>query len=75
MLHTRKTLPPMAWPSVNSMSEQDLKAMYAYIKSLGPKGERAPVALGPDQEPTTPYLSLFPQNLPTAMPAAVSDNN
>lgn len=73
MLKTRKMLPPMAWPSVNSMSEQDLKAMYAYIKSLGPKGERAPVAVAPDQEPMTPYLSLFPQNLPQAA-AGVGSN-
>lgn len=66
MLKTRKAKPPMAWPSVNSMSEQDLKAIYAYVKSLGPKGQQVPLAVGPDQVPGTPYLSLFPQNMPAS---------
>lgn len=48
------------------MSEPDLKAIYAYIKSLGPRGGRMPVAVAPEQEPGTPYLSLFPQNMPEA---------
>ncbi|MDX1638312.1 MAG: hypothetical protein R3281_10110 [Balneolaceae bacterium] len=70
MLKTRKTMPPMAWPSVNHMSETDLKAIYAYITYLGPKGERAPLAVAPGASPATPYLSLFPQNMPQTVPAA-----
>ncbi len=46
------------------MSEEDAKAIYQYIKSLGPKGESVPDALNPDVEPETPYLSLEPLNLP-----------
>jgi len=34
--------PPMAWWVLREMSEQDLKAVHAYVKSLRPAGERAP---------------------------------
>lgn len=66
-LKTRKGLPPMPWMNVNKMSEEDMRAIYAYIRSLGPKGEHMPLAIGPGEIPKTPYLSLFPQNLPTAV--------
>ena len=60
MLRVRKALPPMAWMNANQLAEADTRALYAYIRSLGPAGERMPTALPPEQEPTTPYLSLFP---------------
>lgn len=63
-LKTRKDRPPMPWMNVTQMSEQDARAIYAYIQSLGPKGEHMPLAVAPGVQPTTPYLSLFPQNLP-----------
>ena len=68
-LRTRKAMPPMPWMNVNKMSEPDVRALYQYIKSLGPKGEAMPKPLPPDQEPATPYISLMPQNLPPT-PAA-----
>jgi len=64
LLKTRKALPPMPWMNVNKMSESDARAIYAYIKSLGPKGEKMPIAVAPGVVPQTPYLSLFPQNMP-----------
>lgn len=64
MLKTRKGMPPMPWPSVNGLNEEDSRAMYVYIKSLGPKGEKAPLALAPGVMPQTPYLSMMPQNMP-----------
>lgn len=67
MAHTRSSLPPMAWFSLNNMSDEDLRAIYAYIKSLGPKGELMPPALPPGQEPETPYISLIPQNMPDSL--------
>lgn len=69
MLKTRKGMPPMPWPSVNAFNEEDARALYAYIRSLGPKGERSPLALAPGVEPQTPYLSMMPQNLPLAVSA------
>lgn len=64
MLRTRKGMPPMPWPSVNGYNEEDAKALYAYIRSLGPRGDRAPLAVAPGVEPKTPYLSMMPQNMP-----------
>jgi len=64
IIHEREDLPPMPWMNVNQMSEQDAKAIYHYIKSLGPKGDYVPDALDPGVEPETPYLSLTPLNLP-----------
>ncbi len=63
MLRTRKGLPPMPWMNVNQMTEQDARAVYQYLRALGPKGEKAPAALPPGVEPETPYLSLEPQHL------------
>ena len=60
LLQERKALPPMPWMNVNQMSESDARSLYQYIQSLGLAGERMPAAVPPDQEPTTPYLSLFP---------------
>ena len=65
MLRTRETLPPMPWMNINRMSEADLRAVYRFIRSLGPGGEALPVPLPPGQEPETPYLVLAPpQGLP-----------
>lgn len=60
MLRTRNALPPMPWMNVNQISESDARAIYRYIRSLGPAGEPAPAPVPPDQEPTTPYISLVP---------------
>lgn len=53
--------PPMPWMNTRLMSDQDLRAMYRYIKSLGPKGERMPRGVPPNQEPTTPYVDFRPR--------------
>lgn len=67
LLQNGSGLPPMPWENVNKISEPDARAMYAYIKSLGNKGERMPLPLKPNIEPQTPYLSMFPQNLPSGI--------
>lgn len=63
-LHSRNQMPPMPWMNVKNISDRDARALYQYIKSLGPKGEAMPAALPPGQEPETPYFSLVPQNVP-----------
>jgi len=65
-LKTRKALPPMPWMNISQMKEEDLRAIYQYIHSLGPTGEEMPLAVAPGVMPTTPYVSLFPQNMPQA---------
>lgn len=51
--------PTMPWFNLNAMNTADLKAIYQFIRSLGPAGEPAPAYVPPDQEPKTPY-ALFP---------------
>ncbi len=59
-VHERKSLPPMPWMDVNQLSESDARAIYRYIRSLGALGDSVPQPVPPDQEPTTPYISLMP---------------
>lgn len=53
--------PPMPWFALRDMSDADLKAIYAYLRSLGPAGGPAPAAVAPGQAPTTPYIVFVPQ--------------
>lgn len=59
-----RTLPPMPWYNVRAMDESDLRSLYRYIKSLGEPGKQAPTAVGPDVEPTTPFVVLAPPQMP-----------
>jgi len=52
--------PPMPWFNVRAMSTADLRAMFRYIKKLGPAGKPAPAYLPPDQTPPQPYVA-FPK--------------
>ncbi len=65
MLRTRQGLPPMPWMNFSAMTDGDLRAIYAYLRFLGPKGPPAPDPLPPGEEPRTPYLSMFPRNAGT----------
>lgn len=70
MLQTRNALPPMPWPSVHAMGEQDLRALYAYLTSLGAAGEPAPQAVPPGEEPMTPYFDFVPKHMERLGPPA-----
>jgi mono/diheme cytochrome c family protein len=50
--------PPMPWWSLRDMSQEDLKALYAYVKWLGPSGEPAPSSLPPGHEPAGPVVQF-----------------
>jgi mono/diheme cytochrome c family protein len=52
---------PMPWWNTAQMSERDLRAMYRYIKSLGPNLKGVPRALPPGKEPTGPYIWMTPK--------------
>ncbi len=58
--HEGEGRPPMPWPSLMAMSDQDLKAMYAYIHSLGAKRRRDPGRRSPGVEPDRPYFRFEP---------------
>jgi hypothetical protein len=53
--------PPMPWWNTKQMSDRDLRAMYRYIKSLGPKPNGVPRSLPPGREPAGPYIWVTPQ--------------
>ena len=50
--------PPMPWFNLNRMNDDDLKAIYHYIRQLGPAGEPAPAYLPPGQEPPPPFATF-----------------
>ena len=52
--------PPMPWMNTGQMSDHDLRAIYRYIRSLGPAGSPAPRAVPPGGTPTTPYINFVP---------------
>jgi hypothetical protein len=50
------TRPPMPWFNVRAMTDADLRALYAYVKSLGATGTPAPQFLPPDKAPKQPFI-------------------
>jgi mono/diheme cytochrome c family protein len=57
---TAQFRPPMPWFALHAMSPQDLRAVFRFVKHLGPAGETAPAYVPPGQEPKGPFV-LFPQ--------------
>jgi hypothetical protein len=49
----RPILPPMPWFWYNQLPDDDLKAIYAYLKSLPPTMNKVPPPTGPDGKPLT----------------------
>jgi hypothetical protein len=47
----RQILPPMPWNWYGQLPDDDLKAMFAYLKSIPAIPNRVPVPLGPDGKP------------------------
>ncbi len=62
--------PPMPWFNVRAMSDADLGALYAYLRSLGPGGEPAPAYVPPGEHVATPYIDFVPKNVPAERRAA-----
>jgi mono/diheme cytochrome c family protein len=58
--------PPMPWFSLREMSDNDLLAIYHFVRSLKPVGEPAPAYAAPNQAVNTPYYDFMPKNLPVA---------
>jgi mono/diheme cytochrome c family protein len=53
-----RRLPPMPYFSLNAMSEADVRAIFKYIRSLGPAGQPAPKFVPPGQVPQQPYVQF-----------------
>jgi mono/diheme cytochrome c family protein len=50
--------PPMPWFALRDMTDQDLLAIYHYVRSLGPAGEPAPSYLPPGEVAATPVVKF-----------------
>jgi hypothetical protein len=51
--------PPLLWFTLRDMSDADLRALYRYIRSLGPKGGPAPAYVALGQAAMAPYFKLI----------------
>jgi predicted ribosomally synthesized peptide with SipW-like signal peptide len=50
--------PPMPWFNLRDMSTKDVRAIYQYLRHMGPAGEPAPAYVPPDKEPTPPFVQF-----------------
>ena len=50
--------PPMPWFNVREMTDKDVRAIYRYLKSVGPAGTAAPDYVPPDKEPKPPFVQF-----------------
>ena len=50
--------PPMPFFNLRRMSDADVKAIYAYLRHLGPAGKPAPEYLPPDKAPADPFVQF-----------------
>lgn len=57
---TMRPRPPMPWFNVRAMSDADLKAIYAFTRSLGPGGSPAPAYVPPGKKAAGPVVQ-FPE--------------
>lgn len=51
---------PMSWVRLPKATDQDLRAVYRFVKYLGPKGEPAPARLPAGVKPMTDFIE-FPE--------------
>ena len=59
---TMQRRPPMPYYALNAMTEADVRAVYRFIRSLGPAGKPAPKFVPADTVPPQPYVQ-FPDKL------------
>ncbi|SOD56621.1 c-type cytochrome [Pseudoxanthomonas wuyuanensis] len=72
-LRTRPIMPDF---SLRAMTAEDRRAIYRFVRSLGPAGVAAPAALPPGQTPPAPYFGLvLPPEAPTGPAAAAVPAN
>jgi len=57
--------PPMPWFATSAMSDEDARALYRFVRSLGAKGGPAPAYVPPGGSVQTPYFDFVPKNVKT----------
>lgn len=53
-----RSRPPMPWFNLREMSADDLRAIYRYLKAMGPAGEPAPAYVPADRVPGPPFAQF-----------------
>jgi len=56
--HSTELRPPMPWFALRDMSDRDLRAIYRFIRTLGPAGDPAPAYVPPGQTPAGPFVQF-----------------
>ena len=56
---TLQRRPPMPWFNLNAMTDDDLRAIYHFVRSLGEPGAPAPAYVPVGQQPNPPF-AVFP---------------
>lgn len=54
----RQLAPVMPWMSYATLTDDDARAIAAYLKSLPPVAHAAPAPTGPSEPPPAPYLTV-----------------
>lgn len=67
-VRTRGGHPPMTWHDLRALDEPSLRAIYRFVRSLGPAGAPAPTAVPPGREPEGIYYDVAPQGHAPAPP-------
>lgn len=55
----RELVPIMPWPHYAALTDEDARALAAFIKSLPPIENAVPGPVGPTEKPPAPYLSIL----------------
>jgi mono/diheme cytochrome c family protein len=56
--HKTQLRPPMPWFALRDMTNDDLRAIYKFVKHLGPGGEPAPAYMPPGKVPAGPAVKF-----------------
>jgi mono/diheme cytochrome c family protein len=54
---TARYRPPMPWFTLHQMADEDLRAIYRFVKHLGPAGSPVPAWVPPGHEPAGPHVT------------------
>lgn len=66
MIRTRGGHPPMKWTDLRVLTAEDQRAIYRFVRSLGPAGRPEPNDVSPGMMPKTPYYEVIPQTAASA---------
>lgn len=58
-----RSRPPMPWFTLREMTDEDLRAIFRFTRSLGDPGEPAPAYQPPGEEPAGAHFRLVPPHV------------